>query len=519
MIVLISQVLISTSVLARPENSYVVLAYHDLYDVNLQPARRIFANTVSRDRFVEQLNWIKQNNYHPVSFQQILDAKAGKSKLPENAVLLTFDDGYESFYTTAFPLLKLYQYPAVIALVGKWLEAEPGKEVQYGKTNLDRKHFLNWAQIREMEASGLIEFASHTFNLHYGINANPFANEQPAAVSPEFKAVTSGGDKNGDYESPKAYEQRLREDFRSTRRQMKTHGLKEPRLLVWPYGAYSQQAIRIAQDEGFHYTFSLDEGYNLVTDSGDHLLRYLMDQEISLSHFDRILRGEPKTPAPRRVLHVDLDYVYDPDPKAQQANIDRLIERVSKYQINTVYLQAFADPDGNGVADALYFPNRHLPVRADIFNRVAWQLRSRAGVKIYAWMPVLAFDLGEGYRYVTDIRTGKPAPEHYLRLSPFYERNIRIIGNIYEDLGFYGKFHGILFHDDAFLGDYEDASPEALKQYNAWDLGLSIEDIRKDKSKLKRWSQLKTDYLIYITRRLAARSNRYFASDGQRLKP
>ncbi|WP_033416482.1 poly-beta-1,6-N-acetyl-D-glucosamine N-deacetylase PgaB [Hahella ganghwensis] len=57
-----------------------------------------------------------------------------------------------------------------------------------------------------------------------------------------------------------------------------------------------------------------------------------------------------------------------------------------------------------------------------------------------------------------------------------------------------------------------------MKQYNAWDLGLSIEDIRKDKSKLKRWSQLKTDYLIYITRRLAARSNRYFASDGQRLK-
>ncbi|OZG73020.1 poly-beta-1,6-N-acetyl-D-glucosamine N-deacetylase PgaB [Hahella sp. CCB-MM4] len=506
------QILFSSAALARPENSYVVLAYHDLYDVKLQPTKRIFANTVSRDRFIEHLNWIKQNNYHPVSFQQILEAKAGKSTLPQNAVLLTFDDGYESFYTTAFPLLKLYGYPAVIGLVGKWLESEPGQEVQYGKTNLDRKHFLNWAQIREMEASGLIEFASHTFNLHYGIFANPFGNEQPAAVSPQFDKSS------GQYETPVQYEQRLRNDFQTTRQQMKSEGIREPRILIWPYGAYSEQSINFAREEGYPFTFSLDEGYNLASDTGDHVYRYLMDQEIGLEHFDRILQGEPKTPVAKRILHVDLDYVYDSDPKAMQKNIDLLIERVSRFRVNTVYLQAFADPDGNGVADKLYFPNRHLPVRADIFNRVAWQLRSRAGVRIYAWMPVLAFDLGKDYQYVTDVRTGKPAPEHYLRLSPFSEKNLQAIDDIYEDLGFYGKFHGILFHDDAFLGDFEDASPEAQQQYSAWGLDASVKNIRDDIAQFKRWSKLKTDYLIKITHRFAQRSNRYFASDGQRLQ-
>ncbi len=514
-LLILCQLLLSPSVLARldtrPENSYVVLAYHDLYDVKLQPAKRIFANTLSRDRFVEHLNWIKQNNYHPVSFQQILDAREGKSKLPENAVLLTFDDGYESFYTTVFPLLKLYQYPAVIALVGKWLEAEPGKEVQYGKTNLDRKHFLNWAQIREMEASGLIEFASHSFNLHYGIYANPFGNEQPAAVSPGYDITENH------YETRFQYEGRLRKDFQSARKQMHSHGLREPRILIWPYGAYSQRSIDIAREENYPFTFSLDEGYNLTSDSGDHIRRYLMDQEIGLEHFDRILRGEPKTPVAKRVLHVDLDYVYDSDAKVLQHNIDLLIERVSKYKVNTVYLQAFADPDGNGVADKLYFPNRHLPVRADIFNRVSWQLRSRAGVKVYAWMPVLAFDLGKEYQYVIDGRTGRSAPEHYLRLSPFSEKNLQDIGDIYEDLGYYGKFHGILFHDDAFLGDFEDASPEALKQYRDWGLGNAINGIRHDTAQMERWTKLKTDYLIDITHRLAARSNQFFASDGQRL--
>ncbi|ABC32249.1 predicted xylanase/chitin deacetylase [Hahella chejuensis KCTC 2396] len=507
----LSLALLSSLVWARPENSYVVLGYHDFYDVKLNPTKRIFANTLSRDRFVEHLNWIKQNNYHPVSFQQIIDAKEGKSKLPENAVLLTFDDGYESFYTTVFPLLKLYNYPAVIALVGKWLEVEPGKEVLYGKTNLDRKHFLNWAQIREMEASGLVEFASHTYNLHYGIYANPFGNEQPAAVSPQY-------DKDRDvYESTENYDQRLRIDFKASKKQMTSRGLKSPRIMVWPYGAYNSHSIEIAKEQGYPYTFSLDEGVNMVNDSGLNVYRYLMDQEISLEHFGRILKGEPKPPMVKRILHVDLDYVYDPDPKVIQQNIDLLIERVSRYKVNTVYLQAFADPDGDGVADALYFPNRHLPVRADIFNRVAWQLRSRAGVRMYAWMPVLAFDLGEKYSYVTDVRTQKPAPEQYLRLSPFSEKNIETIGDIYEDLSLYGKFHGILFHDDAFLGDFEDASPDALKQYAEWGLGDSIEAIHADKDLSKRWAELKTQHLIDVTHRLAKRSARYFASDGQHL--
>jgi hypothetical protein len=37
-------------------------------------------------------------------------------------------------------------------------------------------------------------------------------------------------------------------------------------------------------------------------------------------------------------------------------NLDALIERVKRIAPTHVYLQAFADPDGNNTADALYFP-------------------------------------------------------------------------------------------------------------------------------------------------------------------
>lgn len=48
-------------------------------------------------------------------------------------------------------------------------------------------------------------------------------------------------------------------------------------------------------------------------------------------------------------MHVDLDYVYDTDPKQMSKNIDALIERVYQSGATTVYLQAYADEDGNGL--------------------------------------------------------------------------------------------------------------------------------------------------------------------------
>ena len=115
-------------------------------------------------------------------------------------------------------------------------------------------------------------------------------------------------------------------------------------------------------------------------------------------------------------------------------------------------------------------PNKYLPVRDDIFGRIAWQLQTRAGVQVYAWMPVLAFDLRKSVKeaeYVIDSRTGKPSTKAYLRLSPYNKQNVEIIKSIYNDLSFYAKFNGILFHDDAFLTDFEGAEAITLKAWLA----------------------------------------------------
>jgi biofilm PGA synthesis lipoprotein PgaB len=162
-----------------------------------------------------------------------------------------------------------------------------------------------------------------------------------------------------------------------------------PRAIVWPYGAYNQIAVRIAAEEGMPISFSLGDALpDVQTDTT--IPRLLVSGNISANRLGWVIRHQQRIDAVRAV-QVDLDYVYDPDPKQQERNLSILLDRIKRMHPSQVWLQAYADPKGDGVAEAAYFPSRHLPMRADLFSRVEWQLRTRAFVRVYAWMPVMAF--------------------------------------------------------------------------------------------------------------------------------
>ena len=440
------------SAFAFAQDRYGVLAYHSVVDESAaENQKQYFPQTISAQTLIKHFNWLKENGYNVISWQQVIDAENGKGTLPDNAVLLSFDDGYETMYNVVFPLLKAYNYPAVFAPVTGWLDTPADQKIAYADKMLDRSVFATWAQVKEMEQSGLVEVASHTHNLHNGINANPSGGQLPSVIAPEYK--------NGKYETEDAYKNRLKSDFSRTVQTLINHIGKKPRVMVWPYGQFNDVAVQLARQAGMSHYFSLGE--KIINKVGDkHIGRLLLNAETDLNTVKNYLDGIDESKQIQRVLHVDLDYVYDADKAQQAKNLDKLIDRIYRYGVTTVYLQAFSDPDGDGVADALYFPNKYLPVRDDIFGRIAWQLQTRAGVQVYAWMPVLAFDLRKSVKeaeYVIDSRTGKPSTKAYLRLSPYNKQNVEIIKSIYNDLSFYAKFNGILFHDDAFLTDFEGA--------------------------------------------------------------
>ena len=478
---------------------YVVLGYHDI-SAHGQKAPPFDRMAVADRNFEEHIDWLIAHGYHFISVQQVIDAHGGKGVLPDKAILLTFDDGFESFYTRVFPVLKARRIPAVEALIGTWMDGTDRPDVPGAKP------VLNWSQVRELQASGLVEIASHTFDMHRSIDANPEGGRAPAVTTRRYRPEAQR------YETDAEYTARLNAGMRRSSDFIFAHTGTRPRVLVWPFGEYNAPAVAAAKRAGMPITLALNDGAN--------------DAQASLAIIDRlIMTDDPEVPAfaqimtslradrPQRVMHVDLDYVFDADRGQQKRNLDALITRVAASGATTVYLQAYSDPDGDGNADALYFPNRHLPMKEDLFAYTAAQLKNRAGVKVYAWMPMMAFkaDVPDSW-YVKEWKDGKAVrPGHiYTRLSPFVPAARRWVGDLYEDLAKHAAFDGLLFHDDGILSDYEDASPAALAYgRKAWGLSTDVAVLRATPASRLAWGRHKDEFMAGYTDELAARVRVY----------
>ena len=109
-----------------------------------------------------------------------------------------------------------------MAVVGSWLEGDDTSMVNYGNTTVPRSNFITWDQAREMVDSGYVEIASHSYDLHHGIEANPQHNSLPAAIS---RLYTQGAG----YESATAYLKRIRDDLAVNSQIIERHLGRKPR--------------------------------------------------------------------------------------------------------------------------------------------------------------------------------------------------------------------------------------------------------------------------------------------------
>ena len=130
----------------EPLSTLYILMYHDVVEGDGSGCNNW---TVTTDRLREDLQWMTDQGF---TFYLPRELAQG-TPLAEKSVMITFDDGYASNYTLAFPLLKEFGAKAVISpIVGKIQAGDPG--------------FLTWDMCREMADSGLVEFGSHTYDSH-----------------------------------------------------------------------------------------------------------------------------------------------------------------------------------------------------------------------------------------------------------------------------------------------------------------------------------------------------------------
>ena len=481
---------------------YQSFCYHDVKD-------KVYGNydpdvmAVSTEVLFGQFAWMRDHGFHALSVDEILAAERGEAPLPENSVLITFDDGLISSYSVVFPMLKLFNYPAVIAPVVAWIENPKKHIVKYASRVLDKHDFMTWSQLREIAQHGLVEIGSHSYDLHRGIRGNPQGNSEPAAVTRRYDPTT------GRYETDENYYNRIYEDLKLSADIIEEKVGIRPRTMVWPYGKYNQTTINISKKVGMPVTLVLDHPVNPLGNPA-RVGRHLVAKNLPLDIFTWGLRN-PDWTYPNRMILIDMDDVYNEDLTVTNKNIDMLLDRIREMQVSHVILKAFSDTDRDGVAESLYFPNKHMPMKVDLYNRVSFLLKVRGGVDVLAWLPLLSFKLPENKNpvYVQNNQTATGG-ERRLRLSPFHPQSREMILEIYEDLGRAADIFGMLFWDDAFLRSDEDASPAALEWYQSeWGLPPNVKAINANPDTAQRWSKLKTRFLIEFTEEIRARTD-YF---------
>ncbi len=103
--------------------------------------------SVNPSNFERQMDFIKKSGYKVITLDQLVESiNAGRTYLPKT-VVITFDDGFEDNYISAFPILSKYGMPATMFLVTGYIGREKG--------------YLTWDQVQVMAKNG-IDFGGHT---------------------------------------------------------------------------------------------------------------------------------------------------------------------------------------------------------------------------------------------------------------------------------------------------------------------------------------------------------------------
>jgi peptidoglycan/xylan/chitin deacetylase (PgdA/CDA1 family) len=102
---------------------------------------------IAPNTFEQQMNWLVRNGYRVIRLGELAAFLAGEQALPPRAVVITFDDGYESVYRHAFPVLRRLGLPATAFVYTDFLGGGDA---------------LTWPQMQEMLDSGLVDIQSHS---------------------------------------------------------------------------------------------------------------------------------------------------------------------------------------------------------------------------------------------------------------------------------------------------------------------------------------------------------------------
>lgn len=216
---------------------------------------QIAADSNGADKYIvtcEQLEsdfkYISENGYTAITAEELYTCVTEGTPLPQKPIMITFDDGCESFLNYAVPLLEKYNLKAVMSVVGNFADRFTTVEDH----NL-RYSCLNWDEIKQLSESGIVEIANHTYDMHSNSGGRKGASK-----------------KSG--ESDESYKAALTADVGKMQELTFKYTGKYPVTFTFPYGAMSKNSRSIISEMGFGVILTCEERVNKITSDPQCLL-------------------------------------------------------------------------------------------------------------------------------------------------------------------------------------------------------------------------------------------------------
>lgn len=260
---LVTLLTVGISIVIANSEDYIevpIIMYHSI----LKDPSRSNKYTVTPTVLEEDLKYIKDKGYTTVTITDLISYVYDNKPLPENPIVLTFDDGHYNNYGYLFPVLEKYDMKAVISIVGSYTD----KFTETDEANLNYS-YLRWKDIKELMDTGRIEFQNHTYNLH--------SNTGKRIGTKKIKGETD-----------EHYKNVLEEDILKLQQEFKENTNYIPQCFTYPFGGISNASLDIIKELGFKASLSCEQGINKLTKNPNSLYllkRYNRPSYISTYNF------------------------------------------------------------------------------------------------------------------------------------------------------------------------------------------------------------------------------------------
>ena len=232
-------------------NGLAVLTWHRIAE---HPAQY---TVTTPTKFAQELAVLHDAGANVMRIEDAVKRVKAGIALPPRAVALCFDDGFKTCYTEVFPWLKHYHWPATLYVYPDWISSGGGA--------------LSWDELKEMQASHLVDVQSHTMGHPNLLKMRP---------------------KHG-----MNYEQRLHHELFDSKTELEQKlGIKVTQL-AYPYGYYNKHIMSVAKQAGYDSVWAVRASpFRARFAKGEtwmNLPRYLIYRDDSIQKFTRYAFGKP----------------------------------------------------------------------------------------------------------------------------------------------------------------------------------------------------------------------------------